>query len=241
MQILDYMNKSEIVKFDNVSISIPLRKGSSRKLIENISFSLSEGSTMALLGPNGSGKSTIINTILGDYHFSSGLIKIVVEKNDIGFIPQNYRQALFPWLSVATNIELYSNRKTTFSEAKFHESLRELSLSNIWDVNVSKLSGGEQQLLLLCLITSLKSRIFLLDEPLSAVDLSRRNIARDILNNRLKEIKASLILVSHDVNDAVLLTGNSIILSGSYKEPIKYVKKDKSDCYLEEVREALYA
>ncbi len=229
-----------MIKFDNVTVFIPNQEGR-RTLISDLSFNITVNSKMAIIGPNGSGKSTLLNIILGDDDFCQGSAIVAIKKNRIGFMPQNYRQALYPWLSVAHNIELYSN-ENNFSENIFNASLNAFSINNIWDTTVTKLSGGEQQLLLLCLILSRESDILLLDEPLSAVDLSRRKIARQIMKQHISEKGCSMILISHDIEDAAILTDKVMILSGSSSIPTKYIINDvNTKNFSERIRESIHS
>ena len=230
------MNNDAFVSI-NATIIIPKRG----ILIKDINFSLHSKERLALLGPNGSGKTTIIKALLGEHQYASGELALNISKSQIGYMPQNFREALFPWLPVKNNIELYKSNRGDFSTERFYSTLNKLMLTGILSSTVKTLSGGEQQLLLLCLTLSCGNKLLLLDEPFSAVDLSRRGVARKLLSNSLRETGSTLILVTHDLDDAVRLSSRAVVLSGSAKLGAKYLAMESPDTYMKKLHEEIYS
>jgi ABC-type nitrate/sulfonate/bicarbonate transport system ATPase subunit len=236
------INKSAppvVAGVENLCVNLRLQRGVQRPLLSNFSLVLRRGERVALLGPNGSGKTTILRVLLGQQRPDRGTIVLQVRKNQIGYMPQDFRKALFPWLSIQQNVDLYRSADDGFPEPFFREAFSSFSLPLKLQTPVSQLSGGEQQLLLLCLGAARGSSLLVLDEPFSAVDVTRRSTARRLVASRIADCESALLLVTHDVSDAATLTTHAVVLTGSPKECPKVVLKDTSGDFREELLVAL--
>jgi len=228
-----------IVEFEDVGISYGAEKENRRAVFSDLSFDLKYGSRLALLGPNGSGKSTILRAILGRRLSITGRIHVDVGGDQLGYAPQDYRKALFPWLSVKSNISLY-HENGRFSESYFRYALSEFRLTLKEKEPVIRLSGGEQQLLLLSLLLSRDSMLLLLDEPFSAIDLNRRGLAIELLKKRADETKATVILITHDMEDAASITERALILTGDETQDARFVSKEFAPDYHKSIRDVFH-
>ena len=215
-----------LLELDQVSKSYH-RNGAAVFVLENISLSIAAGERVAVLGPNGSGKSTLLRMLLNLDTPTSGCIHSGVSAtrpHAIAYMPQDYRSALFPWLRVATNLALHLDHTGAAG------ALRAWSLSNVHrrqfsdatsavGVNVSvdkypyEHSGGEQQaiVLLQCLLQD--PELLVADEPFSAIDVHKRQQIFTYLASWLSANRATFVLVSHDLEEALMLCDRAIVLS----------------------------
>lgn len=201
---------------DNVSC---VYDGGKVKVIENISFSVSSGTVLVIIGPSGSGKSTLLKTIAGIEKASFGKIflngEILSQKDKkIGFVPQNY--GLFPWCTVEENILLGVKIKNKINEKviiKMNNLMENLGILEFKNRYPKELSGGQQQRVSLARAFLLEADALLMDEPFSALDAITREETQNIFLNLWEKQKLLTILVTHDVEEALYLGKNIIVLS----------------------------
>lgn len=192
------------------------------QIINNISFNIIKGNIISLIGPSGCGKSTILNIISGLENQTSGSINAT---NNIGYMLQ--QDSLFPWLTVYENciLGLQINNKLAKDNIEYIKKLlTDFKLEDFTNSYPSNLSGGMKQRVALIRTLALKPDIILLDEPLSALDYqSRLKISEDIYKI-IKNNNITCILVTHDIEEAISLSDEIIILSkrpASIKKIIK--------------------
>ena len=228
-----------ILEITDLSLHVPQIRGDTRVLVNKINYSLKKGERLALLGPNGSGKSTLLRAILGDKIFYNGNIDRSFLLNDVAYMPQDYRKALFPWLSIEKNIDLYNQKADDIYKTHFYEYLESVHLKIPKQSKVGSLSGGEQQLILLFILLSKKSKIMILDEPLSAVDIYRKKNIRTLLLKYFNLCDKSIILVTHDIEDAVHLSHKAIVFSGD-PSSLSYIGNKNEKYYKDTLYEQFY-
>ncbi|MFN6992264.1 MAG: ABC transporter ATP-binding protein [Fervidobacterium sp.] len=174
------------------------------KIIENISFNLESGESVAFLGPSGCGKTTLLRIIAG------------LEKNFQGELQRGYRSMgyvfqeprLIPWKSVFENLKF-----VTENEEMICDILRSFKIEKFANYLPSQLSGGMRQRVNLARALLTKPDILFLDEPFSSLDLHTKiSIINDIIIMR-ENLNFSMILVTHDVREAILLSDRIILLS----------------------------
>lgn len=190
-----------------------------RALYENFDLDLPQGRITTVFGPNGCGKSTLINMVAGLLPIDAGQILFDgKELRDItfGYVFQNYREALFPWMRARENIA-YPLRIRGVSKAKCNERVEELASSfDIgFDLNLRpfNLSGGQQQLVSIMRALAPKPSVLFLDEPFSALDYEMTLFIRDRLQAIFMETGITMIVVSHDLEEAVFLADEVVLLS----------------------------
>ena len=187
--------------------------------VSPLDLTFEAGRTTALVGPSGCGKSTLLRMIAGLEAPSAGTI-------DIGGSPpaQTLRRAglsvafqdpsLLPWRTVRGNIELaLTLARRPVDPAKVDDLISLVGLAGFADARPAELSGGMRQRAAIARALATEPRLLLLDEPFGAVDeLTRRQLAQDL--PRLWEARGTTtLLVTHSVNEAVMLADRIIVLS----------------------------
>lgn len=183
------------------------------KALDDISLDIEDNKIISIVGPSGCGKSTLLNIITTSENVSSGIIR----KNKdlvIGYMMQT--DALLPWMSVFENACLglkLKNKLTEESESYVNDLLKKYELFDFKDEYPDNLSGGMRQRLALIRTLAIKPNILLLDEPFSKLDVeTRKNISDDVYKI-IKELNISAILITHDIEEALSLSDDIILLS----------------------------
>lgn len=182
-------------------------------LLKNISFELEKGQILAILGPSGAGKTLLLETIAGFYVPDSGQIyldgqdisTLPVEKREIGFMFQDF--ALFPHWTVKENVlsPIKFAKKYKKTNLDPEEIIKMLHIESLLDRYPSNLSGGEKQRVALARSLITNPKMFLFDEPMSALDAHTRENLREELLQILKKLSLSAIYVTHDHVEAFTL------------------------------------
>jgi NitT/TauT family transport system ATP-binding protein len=211
------MNRAPEIVLDSVG-----KRASDRPnvwLLEQIKLEIVPRQRLFLVGPNGSGKSTLLRMILGFESVDTGGITVSppLSELSISYMPQDYRSALFPWFNLSRNLSLAL--KTEVDSSSTTHKLHEFNhLSKLFRLEPSlarypyELSGGEQQLFLLIIAMIRKPVLLVLDEPFSAIDFGRRQSILTELGMFLNKEPSTVIAVTHDFEDAVLLADRILVL-----------------------------
>ena len=198
--------------------NISLQKGSFT--LKDISFDVKDRDYFVILGRTGSGKTLLLETIAG-LHNHAGTVSyrqhditgVPPEKRRIGFVYQDF--ALFPHLSVIKNIRFSDRYKSQPSKFQWDELIDFLELGTLLLRDIHHLSGGEKQRVALARAIYSRPDILLLDEPLSAIDPSFRNIIMENLKSLKQRFHISVIHVTHNFREAAYLADNiGIMMDG---------------------------
>ena len=188
-------------------------------LYQGFDLDIPQGKFTSIFGPNGCGKSTLINMIAGLTPFDSGEILFdgkTLRDTTIGYVFQNYRDALFPWKRALDNIK-YPLEIAGKSKAECNRRVQELVAS--FDIKFDlerypyELSGGQQQLVSIMRALAPHPEVLFLDEPFSALDYEMTLFIRDKLQEFFKATGVTMILVSHDLEEAVYLADRVLLLT----------------------------
>ncbi|WP_084539661.1 ABC transporter ATP-binding protein [Azorhizobium doebereinerae] len=188
-------------------------------LYDGFDLDIPKGKIVSVFGPNGCGKSTLINMISGILPYDAGEILFDgkdVRETRIGYVFQNYREAVFPWLKAIDNIR-YPLKFLKLSRAEADARVDALLAS--FDVKIDlarypyQLSGGQQQLVSIMRALVVEPEVLFLDEPFSALDYEMTLFLRDRLQKVLVERKVTTLLVSHDLDEAVELADEVLLLT----------------------------
>ncbi len=191
--------------------------------LKGIDLDIEQGSFVCLLGPSGCGKTTLLRIIAGFERASAG--QLLLNGSDISAVPPHKRDfgmvfqslALFPHMSVAENIA-YGLKFRGVTGVKRDDRVAELldviSLPAIADRPVSSLSGGQRQRVAIARALAVQPRLFLLDEPLSALDAQLRDAMQIELRQLQQQFGVTTILVTHDQTEAMMLADKLVVMKG---------------------------
>lgn len=191
-----------------------------KTILENIDFFVKEGEFVSLLGPSGSGKSTILKLLTGVLVPDKG--KIMVDEQimkgvsqKFAYMPQN--DLLFPWKTILENVCLYGEVHGSLKEMQSvaRQSFEEFGLEGYEDSYPSELSGGMRQRAAFLRTTLCHADILLLDEPFGALDVITRGEMQDWLLKMRKRLNQTVLLVTHDMDEAIYLSDRILILNQS--------------------------
>ena len=189
--------------------------------VQDVSFTLEAGETLALLGPSGCGKSTLLRLIAGLERPDSGQIRMngqdvtaaPPERRDLSLVFQDY--ALFPHLNVQDNVA-YGPRMRGMGRPEARRqalaALAQVGLEGLENRRVHELSGGQQQRVALARALAPRPAWLLLDEPLSNLDEQLRASLRLELKAVFAEQGAGVLLVTHDQREARVLAGHVALM-----------------------------
>lgn len=207
------------VVVDNVSKLFGENGSSKVQALENVSLTIEDGEFVCFLGPSGCGKSTLLNIIAGLEAADGGIV--TVDGNQVkdagpdrGVVFQE--AALFPWLTVAGNVE-FALKMTGVPKGErrpiAQKYLQMVHLSRFVNAYPHELSGGMRQRVAIARALAMDTKILLMDEPFAALDAQTRGI----LHKELQEIQAqtgkTVIFVTHNVAEAVCLADRIFLLS----------------------------
>lgn len=187
--------------------------------LNNISLDVKPGEFLSLLGPSGCGKSTLLYLIGGFMPLQKGGISVdgkpvTAPGPDRGVVFQNF--ALFPWKTVKQNV-LYGLEKQGMERAAREERARQyidmVHLSGFEDNYPSQLSGGMKQRVAIARTLATEPGILLMDEPFGALDSQTRTILQDELLSIWRRSPMTVVFVTHDVREAVLLADRVAVMT----------------------------
>jgi NitT/TauT family transport system ATP-binding protein len=203
----------------HVTIRALAKRFGGASVYDGFDLDIPRGELVSVFGPNGCGKSTLINMIAGLIPADAGEILFdgkPLRAIKFGYVFQNYREALFPWLRSIDNIE-YPLKLMKLPKAE-RKARTERLLANLGvgiDLNryPYELSGGQQQLVSIMRALVVQPEILFLDEPFSAPDYEMTLFMRDQLQRVFIETGTTTVLVSHDLEEAVYLADRILLLS----------------------------
>ena len=187
-------------------------------ILDGVDLEVAPGSFVALIGPSGAGKSTLLQVLAGLEVPHAGLVEkdgtLLTRPGSVAYMPQS--DLLLPWRSVVANVSLGLEATGTpkkTARAKAVEALQRFGLEEFAELSPAALSGGMRSRVALLRTALLGRDILLLDEPFGALDaLTRRHLQEWLIEVR-DQLAATIVLVTHDVDEALLLADRVVVLT----------------------------
>jgi len=204
----------------NISKSF-LTKHKETHTLDRVNMEIKTGEFVCILGPSGCGKSTLLNIIAGLEKASEGQIFLNdQEVNEPGpdRVMMFQESALFPWLRVLDNVEFGMKMTGVGKEARREKALKYLKMVHLTKFQnsfVHELSGGMKQRVSLARALTLDSEVLLMDEPFAALDSQTKKILQIELQRIWLETKKTIIFVTHNVEEAVLLADRVVVMTAN--------------------------
>ncbi|MFL6372136.1 MAG: ABC transporter ATP-binding protein [Nitrososphaera sp.] len=205
---------------------------SSHEVLNGIDLKINEGEFLTIVGPSGCGKSTLLNIIAGLDRPDSGSVLVrgvaaVANGNTLSTkrIMIFQEGALFPWLNVRDNVEFglkiakVPKKETREIAAKYIEMV---GLSRFSESFVYQLSGGMKQRVAIARALAIEPEVLLMDEPFAALDVQTQDLLHEELVGIHKTTGKTILFVTHNINEAILLGDKVIVLSST----LKNIKKE---------------
>jgi NitT/TauT family transport system ATP-binding protein len=196
-----------------------VKDGNLNHVLDNISVNLRQGELASLIGPSGCGKSTFLKILAGLESYEFGSVDVLGRQPgsgrfDIGFVFQGL--ALLPWRTVLDNVLLPAE----FLKMKKADALREakrylsiVGLEGYENYYLREVSGGMRQRVALARVLMAEAKLLLLDEPFSALDEFTRESINMLFMNVCAETRAAALLVTHSIQEAVLMSDRVFVMS----------------------------
>lgn len=209
------------VSVEQVGMSFKTKKGSFEAL-SDINLKITKGEFITLIGHSGCGKSTLLNLIAGLTLPSKGTLicngrEVAGPGPDRAVVFQNH--SLLPWLTCFDNVYLAVERVfgETENKAKLRErteaALKMVGLTHALNKYPSEISGGMKQRVGIARALSMEPQVLLLDEPFGALDALTRAHLQDELIEIVQQTQATVVMVTHDVDEAVLLSDRIVMMT----------------------------
>jgi nitrate ABC transporter ATP-binding subunit len=223
--------------------------GKPLNVLEHVNLHIEPGEFVSIVGPSGCGKSTLLRLVLGlDQQYSGSISldgQLIREPGlERGIVFQDHR--LLPWMTVAQNIGLALTNSVLPAEEKqrlITEHIELVNLQGFADAYPGQLSGGMAQRAAIARALVNKPRVLLLDEPLGALDALTRVYLQAELQRIWLQQRSTVIMVTHDVDEAVYLSDRVVIMSANPGRIERIVKveeprpRDRNNPQLQHIRE----
>lgn len=212
---------STYLNIDHVSITFPTDNGP-LNVLDKVNLKMRQGEFVSLIGHSGCGKSTVLNIVAGLLQATKG--GVLLENREVNepgpdraVIFQNH--SLMPWLTVYENVRLAVDQ--VFKKRKNKQERHEWTLHNLELVHMThaldrkpdEISGGMKQRVGIARALAMEPKVLLMDEPFGALDSLTRTHMQDSLMEIQADLNNTVIMITHDVDEAVLLSDRIVMMS----------------------------
>lgn len=204
-------------------------KGKKAPTLSDIALTISPGEKVALIGRSGCGKSTLLHMLAGLLLPTEGCVRIhgrQVTRPSAKWNMMFQKPSLYPWMNVHENASLGLTLAGLKDPDKIDKLLALVGLSDLADANVQSLSGGQQQRVALARSLATTPEVLLLDEPFSALDAFTRSALQDEVTRIITQQGLTMVMVTHDVEEAVAMADRVLIMSADPGRIIGEVRID---------------
>lgn len=202
-----------------------------KPVFAGVDFSLAEGEFVCIIGHSGCGKTTILNVLAGLDRASAGHVfmdgrEVTGPGLERGVVFQGH--ALMPWLTVRRNIAFavesrWPGWKRAQVDAQVEKFVGMVGLTQALDKKPAQLSGGMKQRVGIARAFAIQPRMLLLDEPFGALDALTRGTIQDELVGIVRATQQTVFMITHDVDEAILLADRILLMSNGQETPAGYV------------------
>ncbi len=216
--------KANVLELKNVQLAYET-KGESVLALQNINLNIKEGEFVCILGPSGCGKSTLLKIMAGFITPTEGSAQI--DGAEIKSIDWNrgvvfQQPALYPWLTVEQNVNFGLKMRKKEDTSIVSYFLDKIGLTKFSNNKPYELSGGMKQRVAIARVLVNNPRVLLMDEPFSALDALTREQMQNLLRDIWLETNKTIIFITHDVDEALLLATKVIVMS---RHPGRVIKE----------------
>ena len=211
----------KFVRLEKVGMTFNTKRGE-YVAVKDVNLTVDEGTFVSIIGHSGCGKSTVLNLVAGLLRATSGVLlcggrEITGPGPDRGVVFQNH--SLLPWLTCYENVQLAVQRVFGAAESKAQlkarivRALDLVQLGHVLDKRPHEISGGMKQRVGIARALSMEPKVLLLDEPFGALDALTRAHLQDELMKIVAAAGSTVIMVTHDVDEAVLLSDRIVMMT----------------------------
>jgi ABC-type nitrate/sulfonate/bicarbonate transport system ATPase subunit len=199
---------------------------------EGVAMEAQPGEAVVIIGRSGCGKSTLLQVVAGLLPPTHGTVHLdgkLVEGPSPRWVMMFQQPHLFPWMKVSQNVGIglrFARWPQAEMRKRVAETLRLVDLEEYADANVQDLSGGQQQRVALARSLVMEPELLLLDEPFSALDAFTQGALQRDVRSIVKRLGVSLVMVTHDIDEAVLMADRTLIMAGAPGTIVDSVKID---------------
>lgn len=197
-------------------------KPDQKMAVDSVTFSVAKGEFVCIVGQSGAGKTTLLRCISGLSAPSRGSVRfegtvMTAVPDQLGVVFQDYGRSLYPWMTNAQNIALplkSRGMRKALRNQRVAEVLDSVGLGQVGAQYPWELSGGMQQRVAIARVLSYKPDLLLMDEPFASVDAQTRFDLEDLVLKVRETFGITVILVTHDIDEAIYLSDRVVVLSG---------------------------
>lgn len=192
------------------------------RVLDNLNLRVESGEFLCIVGPSGAGKTTLLRCLSGLLPPTFGEVRVGAEKvteplAEIGLVFQDYRGSLMPWMRAGENVAFPLQGKGVSKAERMRRAaqcLADVGLPGVDDRYPWELSGGMQQRVAIARALAYDAHILLMDEPFGSLDAQTRFDLEDLILDLRRRLGISVIVVTHDIDEAVYLGDRVVVLSG---------------------------